>query len=57
MEKWLIFLGIAGEAELILGLWGAKAKYLQEADFFRDWKINALLLGSKEAHTPGGINS
>ena len=49
-EKWLIFFGgIAGEAELILGIWGAKAKYLQGFG-----KINALLLGSKD--TPGGIN-
>ena len=55
-EKWLICFGIAGEAELILGIWGAKAKYLQGAeDFFRGFgKINALLLGSKD--TPGGIN-
>ena len=34
-ENWLIFLGILGEAELILGIWVAKAKYFLGAeDFF-----------------------
>ena len=31
-ENWLIFLGIWGEAELILGIWGAKEKYFQGAE-------------------------
>ena len=37
-ENWLIFFGIVGEAELILGIWGAKAKYFQGAEeiIFRD---------------------
>ena len=37
-ENWLIFLGIWGEAELILRIWGAKEKYFQgnEAFSFRD---------------------
>ena len=30
-EDWLIFLGIWGEAELILGILGAKEKYFQGA--------------------------
>ena len=28
-ENWLLFLGILGEAELILRIWGAKEKYFQ----------------------------
>ena len=31
-ENRLIFLGIWGEAELILGIWGAKEKYFQGAE-------------------------
>ena len=30
MENWLIFLGILGEAELFLGIWGAKANTFRE---------------------------
>ena len=26
MEKWIIFLGIWGEAELLVGIWEAKGK-------------------------------
>ena len=33
-ENWLIFLGIWGEAELILSIWGAKEKYFQGAEEF-----------------------
>ena len=33
-ENWLIFLGIWGEAELILRIWGAKEKYFQGAEEF-----------------------
>ena len=33
-ESWLIFLGILGEAELILRIWGAKEKYFQGAEEF-----------------------
>ena len=29
-ENWLIFLGILGEAELFLGIWGAKATIFRE---------------------------
>ena len=34
MENWLIFLGIWGEAKLILRTWGAKEKYFQGAEEF-----------------------
>ena len=35
-EKWLILLGIWGDAELILGIWRAKAKYFRGVeDFFQ----------------------
>ena len=44
-EKWLIFLGIVGEAELILRIWGAKEKYFQGAEEFGE--INALFSGIK----------
>ena len=46
-ENWLIFLGIWGEAELILRIWGAKKKYFQGAEEF--WEISALFLGIKGA--------
>ena len=32
MEKWLIFWGIWGEAELIFRVWGANEKYFQGAE-------------------------
>ena len=37
-EKWLIFLGIWGEAELILRILGAKENYFQGAEefYFKD---------------------
>ena len=43
----LYFLGIWGEAELILRIWGAKGKYFQGAEEF--WEINALFSGIKGA--------
>ena len=50
---WLIFLGIWEEAELVLGIWGAKAKYLQGAeDFFQGFgEIDALFIRC----TGGGV--
>ena len=51
-ENWLIFLGIWGEAELILRIWGAKEKYSQGAEEF--WEISALFSGIKGANTPWG---
>ena len=46
--------GIRGEAELVLGICGAKVNYFQGAeDFCRDfWEVNALFLGSNGAHIP-----
>ena len=46
-ENWLIVLGIWGEAELILRIWGAKEKYFQGAEEF--WEISALFSGIKGA--------
>ena len=68
-ESWLKFLGIWGEAELILRVWGAKEKYFQGAEefsfrdfFFFFWGggggVNALFSGIKGAQTPsppGGL--
>ena len=53
-ENWLISLVIWGETELILGIWGAKAKYFQGAvDFFPGvWGDQCIVLGSKGAQTP-----
>ena len=44
-ENCLYFFGNLGEAELILRIWGAKAKYIQrDEDFFQEFgEINALL--------------
>ena len=55
-ENWLILLRIWGEAELLLGILGAKAKYFRRAeDLFRDlWIPSALLLESKGAQIPLG---
>ena len=54
-ENWLIFLGIWGEAELILRIWSAKKKYFQGAKGFGE--INALFSVIKGAQTPlGGLN-
>ena len=54
-ENWLIFLGIWGEAELILRIWGAKEKYFQGAEefFFQGfWEMNPILSGIKGAQMP-----
>ena len=45
MENWLIFWGILGEAELILGICGARQNTFRElrSFFFQgNWEINAL---------------
>ena len=58
-ENWLIFLGIWGEAELILRIWGAKEKYFQGAEVFFFWRFgetNALFSGIKGAQTPLGAS-
>ena len=46
-ENWLIFLGIWGEAELILRIWGATEKYSLGAEEFGE--ISALFSGIKGA--------
>ena len=54
-ENWLIFWGILGEAELFLGIWGAKTKNFlgaEEIIFQGFWEINALFSGIKGAQTP-----
>ena len=59
-ENWLIFLGIWGEAELILRIWRAKEKYFQEAEefSFRDLERSMhYFQGSRELRPPGGLNS
>ena len=59
-ENWLIFLGICGEAELILRIWGAKEKYFQGAEEFsiRDlWRSMHYYQGSREHIPPlGSLN-
>ena len=54
-ENWLIFLGIWGEAELILRIWGAKEKYFQGAEEF--WISVHYSQGSREHRPPGGLNT
>ena len=56
-ENRLIFLGIWGEAELILRIWGAKEKYFQGAEEFsvRDLARSMhYFQGSKEHRPPLG---
>ena len=54
-ENRLISLGICGEAELILGIWGAKVKYFQGAeDFSGIWGDQCIILGGKGAQNPLG---
>ena len=57
-ENWLIFLGIWGEAELILRILGAKEKYFEGTDelSFRDLgRSMHYFQGSWEYRTPGGL--
>ena len=56
-ENWLIFLGIWGEAEQFLGIWGAKANNLRETRklFSGIWGDQCIIfrdLGS--TYPPGG---
>ena len=53
-ENWLIFLGIWGEAELILRILGAKEKYFQGAEefSFSDLGRSMHFSGIKGAQTP-----
>ena len=54
-ENWLIFLGIWGEAELILRISGAKEKYFQELKNFG--RSVHYFQGSREQRPPGGLNT
>ena len=57
-ENWLIFLGVWGEAELILRIWGAKEKKFQGAEEFslRDFgRSMHYFHGSREHRPPGGL--
>ena len=56
-EKLLIFLGIWVEAELISRIWGAKEKWLQEAEDFSFGDLGRSLhyfQGSREHRIPPG---
>ena len=53
MEIWLIFLGIWEEAELILSIWGAIAKYFQGAEIvFSDLGRSMHLFYRAREHRP-----
>ena len=57
-ETWLIFLGIWGEAELILRIWGAKEKYLRELrDFLSGvWGDHCIIFRDQgSTYPPGGL--
>ena len=59
--NWLLLLGVLGEDELILGIWGAKAKYFQGVeDFFpRIWGDQCIIFrkqGSTDTPLPEGLN-
>ena len=54
MENWPIFLGIRGEAELILRIWGAKEKYFQGAEVLssRDFGRSMHYFQGSREHRP-----
>ena len=60
-ENWLIFLGIWGEAELVLGIWGAKEKYFQGAELLSgSWGDQCIIFrdqGSTDPPPPGGASA
>ena len=56
-ENWLIFLGIWGEAELVLGIWGAKEKYFQGVEVLSCRELGRSMhyfQGSREHRPPLG---
>ena len=58
-ENWLIFLGIWGEAELIVRIWGAKEKYFQGADVLSFSDLGRSMhyfQGSREHRPPWGAS-
>ena len=54
-ENWLIFLGIWGEADLILRIWGAKENNFRELRNFG--RSVHYFQGSREHRPPGGLNT
>ena len=53
-----MFLGIWGEAELILRIWGAKEKCFQGAEEFSFWDLGISMhyfQESREHRAPGGL--
>ena len=57
-ENWLIFLGTWGEAELILGIWGAKEKYFQGAEVlsFREFGRSMHYFQGSREQGGGGLS-
>ena len=56
-ENWLIFLGIWGEPELILRIWGAKEKYFRGPDiFFMDFGRSMHYFQGSREHRPLGAS-
>ena len=53
-ENWLIFLGIWGEAELVLRIWGAKENTFRELKNQVFGEISSLFSGVKGAQTSSG---
>ena len=51
-ENWLIFLGIWGEAEIILGIWGSREKYFLGAEEFivRDYGRSMYYFSGSREH-------
>ena len=54
-ENWLIFLGIWGEAELILRIWGAKKNTFRDLRNFG--RSVHYFQGSREHRPHGGLNT
>ena len=52
-RNWLIFLGIWGEAKLILRIWGAKENIFREQRYFLSgsWGDQCIIFGDKGAQT------
>ena len=57
-ENWLIFLGIWGEAEVILGIWGAKEKSFRELRYFLSGSLGdqcIIFRDQGSTDPPGGL--
>ena len=60
MENWLICLGIWGEADLFLGIWGAKANTFRETrTLFAGRRGDRCIIFKDQGSTdpPGGLNN